>query len=112
MTSEQHPTDPLDFIRSCVREKRILWTHHVNMRMGQRAITRSMVLNSTARYEIIESYPDRGHLPTYLVYSRHDDGVLHIVFAVDTEGVNVRVVTAYRPDPAQWQNDLKTRRKA
>jgi hypothetical protein len=32
------------------------------------------------------------------------------LFAVDVEGNNVRVVTAYRPDPGEWGPDLKTRR--
>jgi hypothetical protein len=34
----------------------------------------------------------------------------HVLFAADAEGANVRVVTAYRPDRADWQKDLKTRR--
>jgi hypothetical protein len=30
--------------------------------------------------------------------------------AVDVEGDNVRVATAYRPDAGEWRDDLKTRR--
>ena len=29
---------------------------------------------------------------------------------VDVAGDNVRIVTAYRPDPNEWESDLKTRR--
>lgn len=50
--------DPLDFIRRCVREGRILWTYHVNMRMKDRFISRRMILESIDNYEIIESYPE------------------------------------------------------
>jgi hypothetical protein len=32
------------------------------------------------------------------------------MFAADLEGDNVWMVTAYRPDAAEWQDDLKTRR--
>ena len=32
-------------------------------------------------------------------------------FQTDVEGDNVRVVTAYRPSPGEWEDDLKTRRR-
>jgi hypothetical protein len=34
-----------------------------------------------------------------------------LLFAMDVEGDNARVVTAYRPDPDEWHDDLKTRRR-
>jgi len=34
-----------------------------------------------------------------------------MVFAVDIEKYNVRVITAYRPNRRDWKEDLKTRRK-
>jgi len=71
-----------------------------------------MILNSTGSYEIIKSYPDDKYMPSYLVYSKVDDIIIHILFAVDIEHKNVRVVTAYRPDPSHWKKDLKTRRKS
>jgi len=36
--------------------------------------------------------------------------VFHVLFAVDLEGNNVRIVTAYYPDPIRWEADMKTRR--
>jgi len=54
------PDDPLAFIVRCVREKRLFWTYHVNMRLKNRSIS--------------------------------------------------RLVTAYRPSPAQWGDDFKRRR--
>jgi len=33
-----------------------------------------------------------------------------MLFAVDVQGDNVRVVTSYRPDRGEWQEDMKTRR--
>ncbi|MBI4569440.1 MAG: hypothetical protein HY719_13680 [Planctomycetes bacterium] len=32
--------------------------------------------------------------------------MFHVLAAVDVEGDNVRVVTAYRPDAAEWRDDL------
>lgn len=111
MGPDRGPPHPLDFIRRCLRERRVLWTHHVNMRLGQRAITRAMVLDATDSYEIIEVYPDAHFLPGYLLLGWVGADALHIVVAVDNEGDSVRIVTAYRPDPALWEADLKTRRK-
>ena len=48
--------------------------------------------------------------PSYLILARHGSGAFHVLFATDVEGDNVRVVTSYRPDPGEWQTDLKVRR--
>jgi len=34
----------------------------------------------------------------------------HKLFATDVDRENVRIVTAYRPTPDEWDNDGKTRR--
>ena len=106
------PDDPLSFIRRCVAERRVLWTYHVNMRMKNRFIPRRVILESVSEYEIIESYPEDKYLPSYLVWVRHQDSVYHVLFAVDVAGENVRVVTAYRPNPEKWSQNLKRRRES
>ena len=104
------PDDPLAFIRNCVKLRNIKWTYHVNMRMKGRSISRQVILNSFEEYEIIEEYPKDKYLPSYLVYSRYQNKIFHILFAVDIEEDNVRVVTAYYPDLEEWKEDFKTRR--
>lgn len=104
------PDSPLEFIRSCTVRRRILWTSHVSMRLQARGLPRSLILSSVDRYEIIESYPDDKYFPSYLVFTENLDGVLHILFAVDTIQDNVRVITAYRPDPDDWREDFRRRR--
>ena len=102
--------DPLAFIQACVRGRRILWTYHVNLRLKGRFVPRQTILDAVDSYEIVESYPDDKYLPSYLVMARLGSDAIHVLFATDVEGDNVRVVTAYRPSPAEWENDLKTRR--
>lgn len=80
------------------------------MRMKDRAITRDMILESVADYEVIKTYPEDKYLPSYLVYARHGETAFHVLFATDTENDNVRVVTAYRPSPEEWNPDMKTRK--
>jgi len=82
----------------------------MNMRMNTRLITRHMVLDATG-LEVIESYPDDKYFPSYLVLAWHGNDVFHVLFAIDTDNNNVRVVTVYRPNSEIWQNDMKTRRK-
>ena len=78
------------------------------MRLEGRHIARDEILRTVDSYEIIESYPDDKYLPIYLVAAP----AFHVLFAIDAEGDNVRVVTAYRPDPAEWEPpDFRNRRK-
>jgi len=110
MPKRELPVDPLGFIRDCVRNRRVLWTYHVNMRLEGRFIAREAILGALETYEIIEAYPSDKYLPSYLVLGRSVGEAFHVLFAVDLEGVNVRVVTAYRPSQGEWGEDLKTRR--
>jgi hypothetical protein len=104
------PKNPLEFIRWCVKHGKVLWTYHVTMRLRGRFITRLAILQSHERYEIIEEYPKDKYLPSYLVYSEYQGDIFHILFALDLEGVNVRIVTAYRPNPEEWEEGFRTRR--
>ena len=81
------------------------------MRLRRRFIERTSILSAVDLFEIVESYPDDKYLPSYLVYAQSGGTVFHVLFAVDVSADNVRVVTAYRPDPKDWEQDLKTRRK-
>jgi hypothetical protein len=101
------PAQPLAFIQRCVRERKIFWTYHVNMRLEQRHIGREDILAAVETYEIVEAYPDDKYLPSYLVIAAQ---AYHVLFALDVAGDNVRVVTAYRPDWREWMPDLRTRR--
>lgn len=104
------PADPIAFIQDRVRQRKILWTYHVNLRLAGRFITREAILAAVESYELVEAYPEDKYLPSYLVLGRHAAERFHVLFATDVPGKNVRVVTAYRPDPEEWEDDLKTRR--
>jgi hypothetical protein len=104
------PDDPLNFIQQCVRSRRILWTYHVNLRLHGRYIPRQDILDTVNSYEVIEAYPGDKYLPSYLVLAK--GFAFHVLFATDVDGDNVRIVTAYRPDPEEWEPDLRTRRTA
>ena len=81
------------------------------MRMKGRFIPRQIVLDSIQHYEIIEEYPDDKYLPSYLVFSKYQDKVFQVLFALDVEENNVRIITVYYPSLNEWEEGYKTRRK-
>jgi hypothetical protein len=103
------PVDPLAFIRDCVARRQIIWTYRVNMRLTARGIGRDAIIGSLPAYEVIECYPDDKYLPSYLVLAAGTDA-LHILFAVDVAGGNVRIA-AYRPKPSEWEPGLRKRKQ-
>lgn len=110
MADRKLPDDPLRFIQACVRDRRVFWTYHVNMRLKGRFIPRVTILDAVDSFEVIEAYPEDKYLPSYLVLAGLPAAPFHVLFAIDLEGDNVRVVTAYRPSPDEWEADLRTRR--
>lgn len=106
------PIDPIPLIRFCVSQGKLFWTHHVEMRLEKRSINRDAIVRAIETCELVESYPDDKYLPSYLTRIAAEDEVLHVLFAVDVADANVRVVTAYRPDPAEWDAEFRKRRKA
>ena len=103
------PENPVAFIQNCVRTKQIHWTYHVNMRLMKRSIPRILILDSVDNFVLIESYPEDKYLPSYLIWSTIQGIIFHILFAVDVNEDNVRVVTAYKPDPDRWMDNMKMR---
>lgn len=85
-----------------------IWRKHALERMLQRSISRSEVIQCALYGEIIESYPEDYPYPSNLVLNITSEP-LHIVMALD--GEECYVITAYRPNENEFENDLKTRKK-
>lgn len=105
------PEDPLTFIKRCIKERKIFWTYHVNMRFGQRPLLRGLILSAVNSFEVIEEYPEDKYLPSYLIRAEHEELVFHAHIATDVVEDNVRIATAYIPDPSKWGEDFRTRRR-
>jgi len=80
--------------------------------MFERKINIKNVITVIYHGEIIDDYPHDEPLPSYLVLGFTDDNPLHVLFAVDKKQGICYIVTVYFPDPARWEKDWKTRRKA
>lgn len=97
-----------DLRRAC-SDRRIQWSMHAIKRMRERGIRSADFRHSIITGEIIEEYPDDYPHPSCLV-----SGVdlimapLHTVSGYD--GSILYAITAYYPDPPEWENDYRTRR--
>ena len=82
----------------------------MHLRAQGRFVARQTILDAVDSYEIVEAYPDDKYLPSYLVLGQVAGDAVHVLFASDVQGHNVRVITVYRPSSDEWEADLKTRR--
>jgi hypothetical protein len=79
--------------------------------MGERGITATMIEKAVEFGEIIEREPYDQPYPSVLVLGWLESGdPLHIKCSRSPQAPNLRIVTVYEPDDAQWQSDYKTRK--
>lgn len=95
-----------DLQRLCV-DGAIRWTGHVLQCLLQRGISQASVVQAILSGEIVEQYPDDYPYPSCLLLGGNP--ALHVVCGQGPD--EVWMITAYHPDPAEWEDDLKTRKK-
>ena len=92
-------------------EKKILFLPHAVRQMSrpERMIRVAEVRSCVTGGELIEDYQEdvRGH--SCLILGDGDDRrPIHVVCSPKAD--YLAIITAYEPDPAQWEADFKTRR--
>lgn len=92
-------------IRKLCTGKTVFITAHLRLRMRERGIRYSEIMEALQSGEIIEDYPTDYPYPSCLLLA---DG-LHVVCGIG-EG-KLFVITAYRPTPEKWEADGKTRKE-
>ncbi|MDP3465379.1 MAG: DUF4258 domain-containing protein [Sulfuricurvum sp.] len=85
-----------------------IWRKHALERMLERSISRNEVIQCAYNGEIIETYPEDFPYPSSLVL-QVEGKILHIVMALNDE--ECYIITAYRPNLDEFENDFKTRKK-
>ena len=78
--------------------------------MESRRISVGDVQQVLASGEEIEQYPDDTPFPSVLLFERVRERALHVVAARDTASDLTYVVTAYEPDPNEWDAEFRRRR--
>jgi hypothetical protein len=91
--------------------KGVLFLPHAVRQMSrlERMISTAEVRDVLINGEVIEEYPDDPRGPSALLFGHGQAGrAIHVVTAPKEE--YAAVITAYLPDPAMWNDDMKTRR--
>lgn len=87
----------------------IVITQHSRKRFAERGIKLADVCAAIHTGRIIEEYPNDFPYPSCLILGRSGERYLHVCASMN-DGV-LYIITAYVPDPAKWEDDLKTRRE-
>lgn len=84
-------------------------TAHVIKRCVEREIDSDSIMNVIMHGEIIKQYEDDKPFPSCLLLGMSiNNKYLHVVVANDN--INLHIITAYYPNPDEWEPDLKTRK--
>lgn len=90
--------------------KEVKFTGHALRRMFERSISVDDMLPVVVSGEIIAEYPGDLPFPSYLILGFVKSCPIHVVAAKDKSNETCYIITAYPPDPDQWNADFKTRR--
>jgi hypothetical protein len=97
-----------DGLRILCSDETIMLTQHLSLRMRERGIRYEEIKSAILGGDIIEQYPDDHPYPSCLVLHSMQKP-LHVVCGVGDS--LIWVITAYYPDPSQWESDCKTRKE-
>jgi hypothetical protein len=101
----------MNLIADLCNAQSLRWTNHILVRIFRRGISADDVKSVLNNGEIIEQYPTDYPFPSCLVLGYSVAGkALHVVCG--SNGEELWLITAYFPDPNEWTEDYKQRRKA
>jgi hypothetical protein len=99
-------------VRELVARGEIQISAHGYDELAQDGILVNDIVRGLNDASIIEDYPDYPKGPCVLVLGRDGEGQpIHVVWGIPrSKSTPAVVVTAYRPDPAQWAEDFSRRK--
>jgi hypothetical protein len=83
---------------------------HAIKRMFERKVDADHVRHILETGEVIEDYPTDTPYPSCLVLGWRGTRPLHIVVACNAMDNETIIITAFEPDPKQWNESFKRRR--
>ena len=105
-------SETLEAIRKLVDAGRTRVSQHGLQELSDDAISLVAVIQGIANAVVAEDYPDYAKGPCVLCFQRDELGQpIHVLWGLAANGPDVAtILTAYRPDPERWMDDLITRR--
>jgi hypothetical protein len=105
------PFERNDF-NNAVAKGQIVWRKHVLVRLLERSIAQSAVLECACFGECIQAYFDDTPLPSALFLAFVNNEPLHTVVSFDNAEQKAYIITAYKPSLDIFEPDWKTRKKS
>jgi Domain of unknown function (DUF4258) len=102
----------LGLIRDMVKSGVVRASEHGRKELAEDGIALRDVLSGLEDATVVEDYPEYIKGPSVLCLQHDSQGKpIHVLWgiAAKTPGT-ATLITAYRPDPKRWMDDLKTRR--
>ena len=99
----------IDDFRKINKPENMLLTQHSRKRLLERGIGIQDISTAIEDGEIIEDYPDDYPFPSCLILGSSNEKVIHLVASIN-ESI-IYLITAYIPNPEQWEADWKTRKE-
>jgi hypothetical protein len=105
-------SETLAKIRGLVKARLIRVSQHAIAELLDDAITLQAVVDGIESGEVVEDYPDHARGPCVLCLQRIEaDQPVHVLWGIAAHSPGIAtLITAYRPDPERWMDDLTTRR--
>jgi hypothetical protein len=92
-------------------EYRIVYKNHARIRMIQRNISEDEIVHTIKCGTIIKEYPDDTPFPSVLLLCWYGVRPVHVVVAIDNVEKIQFIVIAYEPNPDEWEENFKRRKR-
>lgn len=100
----------IKIIKMLCEKNAIRWTNHILIRLLQRGISIKDIKHGLLCGKIIEEYPNDYLHPSCLVLGMSvNRQYIHVVCGIAYD--ELWLITAYYPNPDEWNNDFTQRRR-
>ena len=100
----------IEDLRNACNNDRIAWKRHAILRLEERNILQSEVVECINNGKIIEYYiSDKPFASCLVLGLTYKNRTIHTVCSYAED--RVYIITAYEPNKTQWESDFKTRKR-
>ncbi len=105
-------SETLAKVREFVKTRTVRVSQHAIAELLDDDISLQAVVDGIAAAEVVEDYPDHARGACVLCLQRIEaDEFVHVLWGIAAHSPGIAtLITAYRPDPERWMEDLMTRR--
>lgn len=106
-------SETLKLVQSLAKDGRLRISEHGRDELAADGIALADIFGGIATAQVVEDYPEYYKGPSVLCLQRDRAGKpIHALWGIAARTRNVAtLITAYRPDPARWSDDLLTRKR-